>query len=104
MDIGDLNDKDWVPLFAAIPAILAFILVFLDNGIGTPGCRFAFDNGSDTMLDCHRHRSSDHCSEVDRCKRVTVTTSGVCSGLVEVSTDTATTGCNDDATHAVVRG
>ncbi len=34
-----------------------FDVVFLDNGIGTPGCRFAFDNGTDTMLDCHRHRS-----------------------------------------------
>ena len=34
-----------------------FDLVFLDNGIGTPGCRFLFDNGSDTMRDCHRHRS-----------------------------------------------
>jgi hypothetical protein len=34
-----------------------FDLVFLDSGIGTPGCRFAFDNGTDTMLDCHRHRS-----------------------------------------------
>jgi hypothetical protein len=35
-----------------------FDLVFLDNGIGTPGCRFGFDNGSDTMLDCHHHRSA----------------------------------------------
>ena len=34
-----------------------FDLVFLDNGIGTPGCRFPFDGGKDTMLDCHRHRS-----------------------------------------------
>lgn len=33
VDLGDLNGKGWVPLFAAIPATLAFILVFLDNGI-----------------------------------------------------------------------
>jgi len=34
-----------------------FGVVFLDNGIGTPGCRYPFDNGTDTMLDCHAHRS-----------------------------------------------
>ncbi|CAB9504981.1 Electroneutral sodium bicarbonate exchanger 1 [Seminavis robusta] len=33
VDIGDLNGKGWVPLMAAGPAILAFILVFLDDGI-----------------------------------------------------------------------
>jgi hypothetical protein len=33
VDLSDLNGKGWVPLFAAIPAILAFILVFLDDGI-----------------------------------------------------------------------
>lgn len=33
VDFGDLNGKHWVPLFAALPAILAFILLFLDNGI-----------------------------------------------------------------------
>jgi hypothetical protein len=34
-----------------------FDLVFIDNGIGTPGCRFAFDGGNNTMLECHQHRS-----------------------------------------------
>ena len=34
-----------------------FDLVFIDNGIGTPGCRFAFDGGNNTMLECHEHRS-----------------------------------------------
>ena len=33
MDLGDVNGKAWVPLFAAVPALLAFILVFLDDGI-----------------------------------------------------------------------
>jgi hypothetical protein len=33
VDPGDLNGKGWIPLFAALPAILAFILVFLDDGI-----------------------------------------------------------------------
>ena len=33
MDISDLNGKEWVPFFATIAALLAFILVFLDNGI-----------------------------------------------------------------------
>lgn len=33
VDLGDLNGKAWVPLFAAVPAMLAFILVFLDDGI-----------------------------------------------------------------------
>lgn len=33
VDVGDLNDKQWVPLMAAGPAVLAFILVFLDDGI-----------------------------------------------------------------------
>ena len=32
MDLGDLNGKGWVPFFAAVPALLAFILVFLDDG------------------------------------------------------------------------
>mmetsp|Transcript_23541 Transcript_23541/g.65741 ORF Transcript_23541/g.65741 Transcript_23541/m.65741 type:complete len:529 (-) Transcript_23541:271-1857(-) len=33
VDLSDLNGHTWVPIFAAIPAFLAFILVFLDNGI-----------------------------------------------------------------------
>lgn len=33
VDLGDLNGKAWVPFFATVPALLAFILVFLDNGI-----------------------------------------------------------------------
>lgn len=33
VSLTDLNGKGWVPLMAAGPAILAFILVFLDNGI-----------------------------------------------------------------------
>lgn len=33
VDLGDLNGKGWVPFFAAVPALLAFILVFLDDGI-----------------------------------------------------------------------
>jgi hypothetical protein len=33
IDLSDVNGKTWVPLFAAIPALLAFILVFLDDGI-----------------------------------------------------------------------
>lgn len=33
VDITDLNGKWWVSLVAAGPALLAFILVFLDNGI-----------------------------------------------------------------------
>jgi len=33
VDLSDLNGKNWVPLMAALPAILAFILVFLDDGI-----------------------------------------------------------------------
>jgi len=33
VDFGNLNGKTWVPFFAAIPALLAFILLFLDNGI-----------------------------------------------------------------------
>jgi hypothetical protein len=33
VDLGDLNGKSWVPFFATVPALLAFILVFLDNGI-----------------------------------------------------------------------
>ena len=32
VDLGDLNGKGWVPFFAAVPALLAFILVFLDDG------------------------------------------------------------------------
>ena len=35
VDLGDLNGKGWVPFFAAVPALLAFILVFLDDG--SPG-------------------------------------------------------------------
>ena len=33
VDLFDLNDKTWVPVMAAGPALLAFILVFLDDGI-----------------------------------------------------------------------
>ena len=33
VDMGDLNGKEWVVFFAAVPALLAFVLVFLDNGI-----------------------------------------------------------------------
>ena len=33
VDLGALNGKGWVPIFAAVPAMLAFILVFLDDGI-----------------------------------------------------------------------
>lgn len=32
VDIGDLNGKGWVPIAAAGPALLAFVLVYLDNG------------------------------------------------------------------------
>ena len=31
-NIGNLNGKNWVPIMAAGPALLAFILVFLDDG------------------------------------------------------------------------
>lgn len=31
--LGDLNGKAWIPIMAAGPAFLAFLLVFLDNGI-----------------------------------------------------------------------
>jgi hypothetical protein len=33
VDYGDLNGKGWVPIMAAGPALLAFLLVYLDNGI-----------------------------------------------------------------------
>eukprot|EP00522_Entomoneis_paludosa_P018202 CAMPEP_0172446898 /NCGR_PEP_ID=MMETSP1065-20121228/6351_1 /TAXON_ID=265537 /ORGANISM="Amphiprora paludosa, Strain CCMP125" /LENGTH=619 /DNA_ID=CAMNT_0013198087 /DNA_START=229 /DNA_END=2088 /DNA_ORIENTATION=+ len=33
VDFADLNGKGWVPMVAAGPAILAFLLVFLDSGI-----------------------------------------------------------------------
>lgn len=33
VDFSDLNGKGWVPIVAAGPAILAFLLVFLDSGI-----------------------------------------------------------------------
>lgn len=33
VDLGDLNGKNWVPIMAMGPALLAFILVFLDDGI-----------------------------------------------------------------------
>jgi hypothetical protein len=33
VDLGAVNGKSWIPFFAAIPALLAFILVFLDDGI-----------------------------------------------------------------------
>jgi len=33
VNIGDLNGKAWVPFMAAGPALLAYLLVYLDNGI-----------------------------------------------------------------------
>lgn len=33
VNLGALNGKPWIPFFAAVPAMLAFILVFLDDGI-----------------------------------------------------------------------
>lgn len=33
VNLSDLNGKTWVPFMAAGPAILAFVLVFLDDGI-----------------------------------------------------------------------
>jgi len=33
VDMSDLNGKTWVPFMAAGPAVLAFVLVFLDDGI-----------------------------------------------------------------------
>uniref|UniRef100_A0A7R9WXV3 Bicarbonate transporter-like transmembrane domain-containing protein n=1 Tax=Craspedostauros australis TaxID=1486917 RepID=A0A7R9WXV3_9STRA len=33
VDFGDLNGKNWIPIMAAAPAILAFVLCYLDNGI-----------------------------------------------------------------------
>mmetsp|Transcript_23146 Transcript_23146/g.34321 ORF Transcript_23146/g.34321 Transcript_23146/m.34321 type:complete len:634 (+) Transcript_23146:169-2070(+) len=33
VDLFDLNGKTWVPFMAALPALLAFVLVFLDDGI-----------------------------------------------------------------------
>eukprot|EP00522_Entomoneis_paludosa_P005863 CAMPEP_0172458838 /NCGR_PEP_ID=MMETSP1065-20121228/29467_1 /TAXON_ID=265537 /ORGANISM="Amphiprora paludosa, Strain CCMP125" /LENGTH=605 /DNA_ID=CAMNT_0013213259 /DNA_START=104 /DNA_END=1921 /DNA_ORIENTATION=+ len=33
VDFTDLNGKGWVPIVAAGPALLAFLLLFLDNGI-----------------------------------------------------------------------
>jgi len=33
VDLSDLNGKSWVPFVAAFPALLAFVLVFLDDGI-----------------------------------------------------------------------
>lgn len=33
VDLTNLNGKGWVPILAALPAILAFVLVFLDDGI-----------------------------------------------------------------------
>ncbi len=33
VSFGDLNGKSWVPMMAAGPALLAFALIFLDNGI-----------------------------------------------------------------------
>jgi hypothetical protein len=33
VDYGDINGKAWVPFAAAGPAALAFVLIFLDNGI-----------------------------------------------------------------------
>lgn len=33
VDLGNLNGKGYVPIVAAVPAVLAFILIFLDDGI-----------------------------------------------------------------------
>jgi len=33
VNLGELNGKKWVPIMAAGPALLAFLLVYLDNGI-----------------------------------------------------------------------
>ena len=33
VDLGDLNGNNWIPFMAAGPAALAFILIFLDDGI-----------------------------------------------------------------------
>jgi len=33
VDLSNLNGKGWIPLFAAVPALLAFLLCYLDNGI-----------------------------------------------------------------------
>jgi hypothetical protein len=33
VDLGDLNGKSYIPILAAGPAALAFILIFLNNGI-----------------------------------------------------------------------
>jgi len=33
VNLFDLNGNNWIPFFAAVPAALAFILIFLDNGI-----------------------------------------------------------------------
>ncbi|EEC42697.1 predicted protein [Phaeodactylum tricornutum CCAP 1055/1] len=33
VDFSDLNGKGWIPIAAAGPAVLAFVLVYLDNGI-----------------------------------------------------------------------
>ena len=33
VDLFDLNGKAWIPIFAIVPAMLAFILIFLDDGI-----------------------------------------------------------------------
>lgn len=33
VDFWDLNGKTWVPFFSAAPALLGFLLLFLDNGI-----------------------------------------------------------------------
>lgn len=33
VDLGELNGKSWVPVMAALPALLAFTLVFFENGI-----------------------------------------------------------------------
>jgi len=32
-NLGDLNGKGYVPIMAALPGILAFVLIYLDNGI-----------------------------------------------------------------------
>jgi len=33
VDLWDLNGNNWIPFFAAVPALLGFLLLFLDNGI-----------------------------------------------------------------------
>eukprot|EP01051_Picozoa_sp_SAG22_P005002 SAG22_NODE_285_length_12974_cov_2.969087_3_plen_615_part_00 len=53
-----------------------FDLVYIDNGLGSPGCNFPFMNlgGNDTTLGCHKHRSEGAAAikAVDKAKPVFV--------------------------------